>query len=51
MLRLNPLRIDAERFSVAKTIDGEILGFGQIEVFDAPAYSEVRSMFVKKDIR
>ena len=48
---MNPLGIAAERFSVAKTAEGEILGFGQIEVFAAPPYSEVRSMLVKKEFR
>lgn len=48
---MNVLGINPERFSIVKDKNGEILGFGQIQSFTNPSYSEIRSMFVKEAYR
>lgn len=46
---MNVLGIDPGRFLVARDVNGEIVGFGQIEI--NRRYAEVRSMYVKEPFR
>lgn len=46
---MNPLGLVPERFTVAVSADGTLLGFGQLEQKDS--YVELRSMIVEPSVR
>ncbi len=51
---MNPLGLPAERFIVAEDVDGQVVGFGQLQQQPSPEnvqFLELRTLIVSEDAR